>query len=401
MMRYEWKKIFGRRLNAAAMLLGYALIIICMRSYLAQESFYDEKSGSYIEGVEALRLNQERAKMQTDIISEEYVTKLIGEIQSHGMDLESDEAYTEIIRPLGDMFYFVSKNYTDMREKNTDIGALGRVDLTDGARFYEMRMEKISNYLNCDFSFGNYKEIEKEYWIKKAENTNIPFRWGSMSVMDGMLGLTFVGMYLQFVIVICVSSVFSYEYESGAASLLLTTKHGKGKMIFSKIAVSLIFTVGYLSGGALLAVGLTAALVGLPGADLPIQLWNSVIPYNLTVGQTLLAAVAVNLMIGVTITLVLLCCSAGLRSSFVTLVIGAAIIIAPAFFNMSRESGVWNHINYLFPVRVFDIKNVIGSYVSYTIGNIVIPYLEMAVIVYAVISVVSFLFIKKGFVKVV
>ena len=37
------------------------------------------------------------------------------------------------------------------------------------------------------------------------------------------------GFYLWFVIVICVSPVFSSEYESGAAALLLTTKHGKVK----------------------------------------------------------------------------------------------------------------------------------------------------------------------------
>ncbi len=260
------------------------------------------------------------------------MTELIGEIQSYNMDLESDEAYEEIVRPLGDIFYFTAKNYTDMRKNTVDKSPLGEVDLTDGARFYEHRMEKIKDYLNCDFSYGNYKEIEKDYWIKKAENTDIPFRWGSTSVMTSLMELIFVGMYLQFVIVICMSSVFSSEYESGAAVLLLTTKYGKDRMIWSKIAVSLLFTVGYLTVGA-------------------------------------------------------------------TLVIGAAIIIAPAFFPMSRDSGLWNHINYLFPIRAFNLKEVIESYVSYTVGNVVISYIEMIVIVYTVISVVALLPIRRGFVK--
>lgn len=43
------------------------------------------------------------------------------------------------------------------------------------------------------------------------------------------------------------------EYESGAALLLLTTKFGKNRLIWSKIAVSLLFTVGYLSVGILAA----------------------------------------------------------------------------------------------------------------------------------------------------
>lgn len=193
---------------------------------------------------------------------------------------------------------------------------------------------------------------------------------------------------------------FSSEYESGAASLLLTTKYGKDRIIWSKIAVSLLFTVGYLTVGALLAVGSTALIAGLPGIDLPIQLWNSVIPYNLTVGQFCLGAVAILLLGGIAITLVLSCCSAGLRSSLATLVIGAAIIIAPAFFPMSRDSNLWNHINYLFPIRALNLKDVIESYVSYTAGNVVISYLGMVVIVYTVISVVALLSVRGRAVKV-
>lgn len=399
MMRYEWKKIFERRLNVIAMLLGYVLIGICLFSYISQERFYDEKTDSYIEGIEAIRMEQARAESQTDVITEEYMTELIKEIQDYNIDLESDEAYLEIIRPLGDIFYFAAKSYTDMRQNTIDESALSRIDLADGAHFYEQRMKKITDYLNCDFSFGNYKEIEKEYWIGKAENTNIPFRWGSKGVMTSLMELLFVGMYLQFVVVICTSSVFSSEYESDAASLLLTTKYGKDRLIWFKIAVSVLFTVGYLTGGALLSVGSTALVVGLPGADLPVQLWNSVIPYNLTIGQLCLGAVAVNLLIGIAIALVLLGCSAGLRSSLATLVIGAAIIIAPAFFPMSKESGLWNHINYLFPARAFNLKDVLGAFVSYTAGNVVISYIGMIVIVYTVISVVALLLIRRSFVK--
>ena len=116
MMRYEWKKIFERKLNVTAMLLGYLLIGIVVYSYISQETFYDPVADSYVEGIQAYRMDQERAKGQTDVITEEYITELIGNIQSRGMDLESDEAYEEVIRPLGDMFYFVSKNYTDMVE---------------------------------------------------------------------------------------------------------------------------------------------------------------------------------------------------------------------------------------------------------------------------------------------
>ena len=399
-MRYEWKKIFERRLNVAAMLLGYLLIGICVYNYITQESCYDAATDSYIEGVEAYRMQEELAQSQTDVITEAYVTDLIRDIQSRGIDLESDDAYTEIIRPLGDMFYFVSKNYTDMRSKNMDMDALDKVDVSEGAHFYEHRMEKIRDYLNMDFSYGNYTEAEKAYWIAKAGRTNVPFRWGSKSVMNQVGELSFTGFYLWLVVVICVSSVFSSEYESGAAYLLLTTKYGKDRLVRSKIGVAALFTVGYLTGGALLAVVPVALLLGLPGADLPVQLWNPVIPYNMTIGQTCLGMFGLLLLIGSAIALALMCCSAGLRSSLATLVIGVAVIIAPAFFPMSKQSGLWNHINYLFPVRAFNLEDVMGSYVSYAAGNVVISYTAMVVIVYTVIGAAALLLIRRMFVKV-
>ena len=400
MMRYEWKKIFERRLNVAAMLLGYLLIGICVYNYITQESCYDAATDSYIEGVEAYRMQEELAQSQTDVITEAYVTNLIRDIQSRGINLESDDAYTEIIRPLGDMFYFVSKNYTDMRSKNMDMDALDKVDVSEGAHFYEHRMEKITDYLNMDFSYGNYTEAEKAYWIAKASRTNVPFRWGSKRVMNQVGEMLFAGFYLWFVVVICVSSVFSSEYESGAAYLLLTTKYGKDRLVRSKIGVAALFTVGYLTGGALLAVVPVALLLGLPGADLPVQLWNPVIPYNMTIGQTCLGMFGLLLLSGSAIALALMCCSAGLRSSLATLVIGVAVLIAPAFFPMSKKSGLWNHINYLFPVRAFNLEDVMGSYVSYAAGNVVISYTAMVVIVYAAVSAVALLLIRRMFVKV-
>ncbi|MDE6221553.1 MAG: hypothetical protein K2G51_14215, partial [Lachnospiraceae bacterium] len=211
MIRFEWKKLFERRLNAIAMVLGYVLIGICVSVWISGASFYDEATQTYIEGIDAVRRNQQHVESQTEILSEEYITQLVTEIQRYGLDLESDEAYEKIIRPMGDIFMVVAKNYTDMREKHIDRDALNEIDLTEGAHFYEQRMQKITDFLNMDFSFGNYKEMEKKYWIQKAEETAIPFRWGNRDIMDMLWDLAAPGFYLVFVIAICVSSVFSSE----------------------------------------------------------------------------------------------------------------------------------------------------------------------------------------------
>lgn len=167
MIRFEWKKIFERRLNVTAMLLGYILIGVCAFVWISGVSFYDEKTQTYIKGVDAVWLNQQRAEVQTDILSEEYITQLSREIQSFQLDLESDEAYMEVIRPLGDIFWVMAKNYTDMREQIIDRNALNEIDLTNGAHFYEQRMRKITDFLNMDFSFGNIRRLRKRIGLGK------------------------------------------------------------------------------------------------------------------------------------------------------------------------------------------------------------------------------------------
>lgn len=400
MMRFEWKKIFERKLNITAMILGYVLIAFCAFHYVTQTAFYDETAQDYVYGTEAFRLAREKAEKEPDIVTDEYVTQVIRDIQSFQMDLESDDAFVKIIRPLGDIFYLLAKNYTDQRASIPDRNSLNDIDVTGSADFYGQRMKKIQDYLNTDFSFGNYSEPEKSYWIAKASETEIPFAWGDKSVMDTVWDMIELCFYLLFVIMICISSVFSSEHESGAANLLLTTKYGKDKLVQAKILVSLLFTAGYLLTGMLVSIAALGMILGFRGADLPVQLWDSVIPGNLTAGQACTLSLATMLFISLGITLFLLFCSARLHSSLATLVIGMALMIAPVFLPMSKDSGLWNHINYMFPVRAMNIKDVLRSFVSYRFGELVIPYAGMTFLVYALIGITALLFIRKGFIRI-
>ncbi len=398
MILFELKKIFERKLNIIAIVAGYLLIGVCAFSYISQTSYYDKKSDTYIYGIEAIHAAQERASGQTDIISEEYVTSLIQEIQSQNINLESDEAFVQVIRPLGSIFYFVANHYTDMRENITNSQNLNMIDLTNGAKFYEQRIKKVTDYLNLDFSYGNYSAAEKTYWIEKTKAVEVPFAWGDKTVMGIVWDIIAIGFYLLFVIVICISSIFSSEHESGAAPLLLTTKYGKNRLITSKIITAMLFAVCYIGLPLLVATGVIGALLGFSGADLPVQLWNSVIPYELTAGQACMISLGIALLICLAVTSFMLLCSARFKSSLAALVSGFALLIAPAFFPMSRSSGLWNHVNFLFPVRAMNVKEILGAFTSYTLGNHVISYLGMIVILYSVVAVLALVPIKKGFI---
>lgn len=50
MMRYEWKKLFGSRLNVTAMVIGYLVIGVCIFNFIKNHTYYDEKTRDYVSG---------------------------------------------------------------------------------------------------------------------------------------------------------------------------------------------------------------------------------------------------------------------------------------------------------------------------------------------------------------
>lgn len=395
---FEMRKIFGRKFNVVVMLTGYILILICAVNYIREESFYDETTQSYIYGIEAFRMSEEKNRELTDYLTEEYLTKLTEEIQEKNMNMDSDEAYLQVIRPKLDILHVLCSNYMEMGYY-VDWNKLNEISTEGGIGFYERRMEKVEEYLNKDFSYGNYSQEEKAFWLKKEQEVQTPFQWGDKSAMDTVWIIIQIAFYLMFVLAVCISPVFASEYESGAATLLLTTKYGKTKLIWAKISAAVLFSLGYVAIGIGMGIAIEGIAVGFQGAELPVQLWGTIIPYNWTIGKTCVVSFAMVLLLAGAFTLFTMFVSARIKGSLMTLVIGFAVLIGPAFLPMSKESGLWNHMNYLFPVRVALTKDVISTLNSYRFGPVVLSYLGMAVLVYAVVGIISLLGIGKGFAR--
>lgn len=393
---YEWKKIFGRRFNVVVMLAGYLLIVICAVNWIRQRSFYTEEMQEYVYGTEAFQRSQEANKQLTQYLTEEYLTELVEEIQSQEMDLETDDAYLQILRPRMDILYVLCSNYMDMGEY-VSWNRLNEISTEGGIGFYERRIQKVENFLNQSFSYGDYSEEEKAFWLEKEQEVTTPFRWGDKDAMSNVWDAILIAFYLLFAVAVCISPVFASEYESGACALLLTTRYGKTRLIYVKILAAVMFTLGYVVAGIGIGVGIIGIAVGFSGADLPVQLWGTVIPYDWTVGEACWVTLAMLLLIALTVGLFTCLLSSRMKSSMITLVITFTLLIGPAFLPMSKESRLWNQINYLFPVRVMQTRDMLGVLNSYQFGSMVLSYLGMAVIVYLLVGIISFCGIPNGF----
>lgn len=75
------------------------------------------------------------------------------------------------------------------------------------------------------------------------------------------------------------------------------------------------------------------------------------------------------------------------------------LLIGPAFLENSKTAGWYNHLIDLCAVRFIDMKTVLGSFVDYHFGGIIVDYITMGIIVYAAVGIASLLLLRKTFVR--
>lgn len=395
---YEWKKILMKKVNVAVLAAGVFLMIAYVSYSIYDNSVISTDTKEYVTGVKSFVLSKEQNQELTESLTEDFLSKEVGRIQSYGVDLGSDQAYYDYLRQNFDFWNLIAGNYTEMNEY-VEMEILNDIGDNNGIHFYEARKEKIESYLNWDFTYGNYTQAEKDFWMKKVEEADVPFAWGSKDNMRIIWNGILFSIYAVFILILCVATVFSSEVESGAAALLLTTKKGRKTHAGAKIIASVLFAVFYQCVLFGIAICIEGILIGFDGAKLPIQLWGTEIPYNWSVGKAYTINFFVILLVTVAMVLFTLLLSSRVRNSIVTLVISLIVMIVPLMLPMSKTSGLWNHINYLFPIRVVILKDCLKTFNSYVFGNMVISYIGMIFIVYAMVSLFCLCFISGGYTK--
>lgn len=126
-------------------------------------------------------------------------------------------------------------------------------------------MDKVNEYLNFEYSYGNYSAEDKSFFMKMNESIPVPFQMdyvtGWEKVLQNLLGIFLIS---AFVIAICLAPMFAGEYQSGADSIILSSRYGRNKVIFAKLKASFIVSLDLI---ALALTTYTLLLLGICGFD--------------------------------------------------------------------------------------------------------------------------------------
>ncbi len=403
LIRAELKKICRRKLTIIVTSVCFLLTVLFFLLPFIQYVTWDV-NGNRLSGSDAVSYRQERYNELSGALTEERIESDIQEYQDiysdpenliteHGGEISfTDEIYYGWLAQRTSYLNMIGNTY-----EHNEMGYLNipSVSGEDASRFYEVRNENVTAYIESNSNLSN---SEKEYWTDKNSQITEPYEYGYP------MGWSIFGDTFQMLVIcilgICIAAapVFAGEYQSGADSVILSTRFGKSKLVWAKL-----ISVG-LFGTVVFAVNATAALLlplitfGFRGGDLPLQIMDSFCPYSLTFSQASFILIGIAYLVMLALLSVTLLCSAKMKTPFGVLVVDVVLIFLPLFLQPSSND-LWQHIFYLLPSSVIQGLSLFKLYLSYDFGFTVLNLFSMTILIYAAAILLCVLFAQRGFKK--
>lgn len=395
---YEFKKILCRKRTVITLALVILIGAVSVFGTIIGNYYYTDENENEIVV----------SRYEDKMIDRRYGEELSGRAIDADLIMEAVEAYRQV--PLnGSAWYTDTKEYMDNARKYSEIyGIVSRVlDLKDVEEFQNLTREQAEQFdqirrENREYVIQNSQISEnmRAYWQKCLDESPAALTYEYSGGYDRFAAIMYTTAIMAgAAIAIILSGIFSEEYTSGADSLILSSKHGKGIVIGAKLFAA--FTVS-----AVLIILLTAityaetmTVWGSGGANADITLMGNVFPYPLTVGQSVLlycvSALAACLMFGA-ITAML---SAMFRTPFNTIIIMAILLIAPMFLTLPDEAPVWAFcLENLLPTNMMAFWGAMYDYQYEIFGIIIPPYVFLPVFA-VLVSCVCVYFARRAFKK--
>lgn len=409
LLKYEFIKIAKKRINIIVVFVSLCLTLVLfalpVKNYIALE-----RDGSQVTGAAAIQLDQEYARELVGTLTEERVTKDIKEYQALFANPENvvkdgdkikltDGIYARYVLPHYSYLKMIDEAFVEPLTTDTGLTFIRDMRLKDSAEFYTARSEKVTKYLTVDYSDWTYSNQEKDFWNAKNSQIETPYEYGYHAGWKSLFQCLELLIVPIIAICICVAPIFAGEYQTGADSVILSTRYGKSKLIKAKILAAFLFALIVFSINMLLAVGIQLAAFGIDGWNLPLQILNVTVPYNLSMLEAAIVCIVILYLVLMGMVAFTLLLSAKLKTSFVVLIIDVLVILLPVFMGLSGTNGALNHILMLFPYMASQpvFPEDYTCYFSYPLPGLTLDIITMRMIVYAVLSAICLPFVGRAF----
>ncbi len=396
----------GKIVRTPAFYIGVFGIILASIFFVymsfAQYHSYDE-NGNDLDGTAAIERSQEiAADLTGEITSEtidgaiEYYYGLMNDAKNINSDgtLTNDSfadwyRYSDINNMIGKAYAPPGSAYNYYAINGLSSGA--------GAMFYSNREAKIIEIASQDTSLD-----EEHLSIFASLNSELgPFYYdyynGWMQLFDNYY---FVLVLITFIMLVCISPVFSNENQTKMNSIIFSTRHGKKLLFTSKIIASLLFATILFVASMLFMTLFYLFVFGADGGDASIQVMIAYFmsPYDLTVIEAYFVIMVIAYLAYILIMMLSLFISTVAKNNFLVVVPVTVIFLAPLFFPESETPVTINNISNLYPINILESDILLNLYEIYSVFNISLmpPY---AICVFTLFVTVILLVAAKSIYK--
>ncbi|MCR1839510.1 hypothetical protein [Murimonas intestini] len=388
LMGYEYKKMFNRRSFWLNIIAGFLLmgtsgfLMLTGKVYLEGEFAYthmeyinaEKEAGSSINGI---RLDE----------------KTLTEAQKKWNERQKLVPGKDITK---DNFLEIQREYLPY----VFISRLGRweEDEQNAQMFYEDRAERQMALWNS----GKLSDEEIKYLKEQDSRIERPWKYAYNDAYGQFQSLNFTNiMILSILIVICLSPVFAEEYTTHVDALMLSAKNGRKRVITAKILTGLSFAAVLSLTGYLAMLAEQVIIYGKGDLSAPMQVILELedYAYPFSTGKMLLITLACSVLASLLSAVIVMMCSARMKSSFGPAVTGILMAFLPVFSGIVPESfrGIHMFVQ-AFPGNFGTYKSIFSNQLM-GIGNLLFPAYIYVPVFYAAAAAVMIALAARGYLR--
>lgn len=373
LIKFELYKIFSKKSVRIVLLLTILFGIF----NVAAESVYVKYQGvDHIDDVYSVMKEYEgKAITEESVIKAENTINDLKEKKSRGEKLTKKEIvymnYLYDTMRAADPTYIINNKYYTIDGMNDEINKLKNENKTDT---YE--------YKNLNFIYEKVKNVEESKFY---------FSHGWLSTAD----FKAIATLITTLIAVGLAAIFSDEYQSNSAQIMLSCKYGKNKMVLSKMITGLIFTATlFIIINSVYMIG--ALLYDFRGWDTPLELFKYYgnTPFDMRVIDFYIAGLGISFIGAILYSLVTMLVSLLVKNNMISLLLSLGLYYVPAFLGnfipMDSVARVFREINLAEAIKIEGMfvnpstYNIFGTPVLYSTLLISLVVVFIPIVIYLI-----------------
>ncbi len=385
LIKYEWKKLFQKKLVVITIAVIFSLIIASNFLFLLETITVDVTNSGTASPDDGNRITEKYTMTGSEML--DFSIADARKVNGRSLDgdllaeIQQTPASNPFITDYGEARAFFRQmtyqNVTELDDMNTE-------------GLYKIWRENI---------FQNYKDYfltakEITYWEKKVDSIETPLVYqydlGWSSIFQQVLTN---GVMLLLLIAICLAGIFTDEHKLGTDQMLLCTRNSR-MVCYAKTLTGILFGIGCTLMLYGITLGFSFFFYGADGHLALLQQEIVTSPYPITLGSAFLIVFGITILAAVLESVFALFLSEWLNNSLGAMSILVGIMLLTQFMNIPEKhrvlSQLWNYLptNLITNWGFGDVRLV-------TLFGIYLNNFQVAAILYPLLSVLFILLTKK------